>query len=552
MTGINQYLMEKLSEMGKRTYVAPDIPDKKLVNAINAFKFEGDRASIIGICDNTAFGSAKEGVLITGKKMIYREVLSSPVVIDFEDIRSVHYEVKVEVNKKGKERKNKIMQINKNDGEELLIKNLSLIDLEKLAEVLKGVVTQFDSYKEQSQLQPIEELSEELKIAYLKVIVNMAFDNDGVVDNNEFAEILQLMTRLNPNVVSRNEIRRYIGSIKHVEPLTMLVTTIDEHAPDGMLKSLHISLVKDLINIHASLTKSVPSEFPFLQKNRKIFQVTDDEIELVQMAIANDKKILSRSYTDKMITKNIKELSAKAGAVGVPLGAVYLSGSVIGLSATGITSGLATLGMGGVLGLSSMATGIGAVVVLGVITYKGIKTFAGSGVEEGDKRREIMLQEVIRQSQGTINMVIEDINFLSQELSTAIMAETVNKEQLNQLAMKFSQYINASKIIGKKSEQAEVDKARLRSPELLDLERLKALTKDHEKKQYYDYVISFYRKEKVVEEKDGKKMEREVLRLLPSCDLKEMEQLGQVFEELGYATTQAAIKGKLKGMFKND
>jgi len=74
----------------------------------------------------------------------------------------------------------------------------------------------------------------------------------------------------------------------------------------------------------------------------------------------------------------------------VPLGAVYLSGSVVGISAAGMTSGLATLGFGGALGLSSMATDIGAAVILGVVAYRGVKKFTQSATEEGDKRRELM------------------------------------------------------------------------------------------------------------------------------------------------------------------
>ncbi|MDP4086135.1 MAG: hypothetical protein Q8934_16155 [Bacillota bacterium] len=70
-------------------------------------------------------------------------------------------------------------------------------------------------------------------------------------------------------------------------------------------------------------------------------------------------------------------MAAKAGAVGVPMAAIYFSGSVIGLDATGITSELAALGMGGILGLSGIVTGIGAALLIGVGAYKGIKKVTG-------------------------------------------------------------------------------------------------------------------------------------------------------------------------------
>lgn len=549
MSGINQFLKEKLSEMGNRTYIAPEIDGKKLSNAVNAFKLDSDPATVIGICDNTLFGSAKDGFLLTGLKIFYKPTFESPIEISYDELEAVEHVELVSTNAKGKETKKSFLLFKKKNGEEIKAESVSLVNITKLAEILTGVITEFEDYEEQSQLQPIEELSESLKVAYIKVVVNMAFDNDGEVDDNEFAEILQLMTRLRLSVESRYLIRQYIGSADSMEPLSDLVEIIHSQAPDGMTKSLQISLVKDLISVNSSLTKNDSSDFGFLQNNRDIFQVSDAEIELAQMAIASDRKILDRAYTDTAISKSVKELTAKAGAVGVPLGAVYLSGSVMGLSAAGMTSGLATLGVGGALGLSSMATGIGTAVILGVVAYKGIKHLTGTGAEEGDKRRELMLQEVIRQSQRTINVVIEDINFLTNELSSALSAEHVTKEKLNQLAAKLSQYIRASKVIGTKTEQAEADKERLKSPEFLDVTRLKTLTKDHDKNKYFDFVMRFYREDVIQEEKDGSLVETTVLRLIESEDSREMEQLGQVFQLLDYASTQAAIKGKLKGMF---
>lgn len=549
MSGINQYLKERLSEMGNATYIAPDIPEKKLTNAVNAFKFNGDPSSIIGICDNTTFKSAKEGFLLTGLKIVYKEVFENPIEIYYENIESVDYLVDVKLDSKGKEKREESLRFNIKSGDAIEIKYGSEVNRAKLTEIINDVVSRFEDYEEQNQLEPIENLSEILKISYIKIIVNMAFDNDGEVDDREFAEILQLMTRLNLNLESRNEIRMYIGSIDNVEPVKELISIIRSESPDGMEKSIQISLVKDLISINSSLTKVDTVNFSFLQKNRDLFEISDEEIELAQMAIANDRKILDRTYTDTAITKSLKELSAKAGAVGVPLGAVYLSGSVMGLSAAGMTSGLATLGMGGVLGFSSMATGIGTAIILGVVAYKGIKHLTGSGVDEGDKRREIMLQEVIRQSQRTINMVIEDINFLSNELSCALASEHVTKEKLAQLSAKLSQFIRASQVIGSKTEQAETERARLRSPEFLDIDRLKALTSDHDKSKYFDFVMGYYKEDTLKEVKEGVIVERQTHRLIKSSNSKEMEQLGQVFELLDYASTQSAIKGKLKGFF---
>lgn len=548
MSGVNQYLKDEFSKMKGKIWLTPEIPEKKLSNAVNAFKYNGDPSTIIAILDNTTFGSAKEGFVISGGKLVYKEVFESPIEFLFDDIESFENIVTVTKNAKGKEKKSKVFKINKKGGEVYECKHGALIDTETLARILNGALEDFESYEEQNQLEPIESLSEDLKLAYLKVVVNMAFDNDGEVDNNEFSEILQLITRINLKADSRNQIRLYIAEPENMVPTSELVDILNKFSPDGMQKSLHISLVKDLLSVHSSLTQGQARDFEFLQKNKDFFCIGEQEIELAQMAIESDKKILDRNYDDKAIAKSVKALSAKAGAVGVPLGAVYLSGSVMGLSAAGMTSGLATLGMGGVLGLSSMATGIGAAVILGVVAYKGISRLANTGIEEGDKRREIMLQEVIRQSQKTVSMVIEDINLLTKELSEALSSEHVTKERLNQLGQKFKQYVQASKSINEKAEKAEVYKARLKSPEFLDVHRLRALTKEHDKKRYFDFVIGYYQ-EVVVEEDegDGEIVEKPVWKLVDCDNTRELEELGNIFELLGYSSAQSAIKGKLQG-----
>ena len=76
----------------------------------------------------------------------------------------------------------------------------------------------------------------------------------------------------------------------------------------------------------------------------------------------------------------------------MPLGAIYLSGSVTGLSAAGIVSGLAALGMGGVLGLSAMVTGIGVAIIVGGTTYKGVRWALSGSERHRASLREVMLQ----------------------------------------------------------------------------------------------------------------------------------------------------------------
>lgn len=61
---VNEILKEKLKSVGDdvlRTYIAPDIPEKKLHNAAKIIAGGIDENEIVGFVDGTLLGSAKEG-----------------------------------------------------------------------------------------------------------------------------------------------------------------------------------------------------------------------------------------------------------------------------------------------------------------------------------------------------------------------------------------------------------------------------------------------------------------------------------------------------------
>lgn len=71
------------------------------------------------------------------------------------------------------------------------------------------------------------------------------------------------------------------------------------------------------------------------------------------------------------------DVAAGLASAGVPIAAVAVSGSVFGLSAAGISSGLAALGLG--LG---MASGIGVAAAIGVGSYFGVRWLYRKVVED--------------------------------------------------------------------------------------------------------------------------------------------------------------------------
>lgn len=542
MNNVNIYLRENLGAVSeKRISIAPQIEDKKLNNAIKSFGYSGSPASVVALLDNTLLGSGKDGLFFTGEQVIYRPSFSDPITITYNSLANVEYIEKLTGSKGDKLEKS--ISLTKQDGSQISISALIDCDYKKLTEILSAVAKDFDEYKEEKQLVSINEMSEALKVAYLKSVINMAFANDDLIDDKEFAEILLLMTRLELTADSRFIVRSYMSSIASLTPLDQLIAQIDSECPDGQIKSLHISLVKDLINLYFSTGGREIGSFAFLQNNRNLLKVSDDEIELAVMAIKNDHNMLKDDFTDDQVINALKTLSAKAAAVGTPLAAVYLSGSVVGMSAAGLTSGLATLGMGGMLGLSSMATGIGVAVLIGVVAYKGMRRLTGANELDRTKRRELMLNEVIKQTQKTISLLIEDINHITTKLNEYILAHGTQDAQIKKLMSLMTQMTGAGAVLTEKSNTAQSSATKLRCAQYLDESKLKSLTREPTKADLYDFIMNFYEEKAFKEEKDGETREITKLVIKKNQPINDLENLAKAFEAVGYFNMTDVLKG---------
>lgn len=560
MSNVNVYLRENLGCISSNIHVAPQINEKKLNNAVKSFGFTGNPSTIVALYDNTVFGSAKEGILFTGEQLIYRGIFSDPISVPFATIASVEY-VEAVTGSKGNKIEESLL-IRRKESADLPITGLLSCDYRKLAETLQTCIQDFAEFKEERQLVPIDELDESLKVAYVQAVINMAYDNDQAIDDKEFAEVLQLMTRLNLSPDTRFTLRAYMASSDEQIPLAILLERIDNNSPVGQIKALHVSLVKDMINLYYSTGGRDITQFGFLQKNRELLKVSDEEIELAVMAIKNDYDMLREDLTDDQIVSALKLLSAKAAAVGTPLAAVYLSGSVVGMSAAGLTSGLASLGMGGLLGMSGMVTGIGVAVLIGVGAYAGIRKLTGANELTRFKRRELMLNEVIKQTQLTISLVMKDVNFVTVKLNEYIQAHGAQDAKVKQLVGLMAQMTGAGEVLTEKTDSAQAGATKLRCAQFLDESKLRSLTREATKAELYDLIMGFYEERSVVVARDEAGDQKTELKLCIKRDhkTKQLESLAQAFDAIGYfrvgdvllgTATEAVGKArdKLSGLF---
>lgn len=430
---INNYA-EKIIDTGtgSKFYRQYSIPEKKLENAINSYGEYIKKENVIGLIDTTILGSAKEGIIFTNGGICIKEAFASSKYICYDDIENV----KVTNKEKDKDcdrnlqiilKNNDIIDItssfyNKSVFKELLDRTIILRD--------KGKVSNTD------KVIALEYMNNIVKENYLKIIIAFMDLKDDEKEK-QVSELYSLMTQIKVDINLRQNILKYIGEEK--SDIKYILDKLDENTVNSSKEALQFSLIKDILRIAKCTDDELqPREIEFINGIAQRYNITKEQVEFLDEAIILDKKILSGEVKDSEIINGMKDLAANAGAVGVPVLAVYMSGSAVGLSAAGITSGLASLGLGGVLGLSSMVTGIGVAVLIGVGAYKGIRWITGGSERDKIKQREFLIQEAIKNNQETINNLVEDINTITLTVVELLKDVDKNKLKIDKLSKEIS------------------------------------------------------------------------------------------------------------------
>ena len=74
---------------GDRIYMPPNIPFDKLNNALSSYALGVNPPYVIALIDETPFGSAKEGMLITFDAIYVKETLEDAKIVRIQDIHSI-------------------------------------------------------------------------------------------------------------------------------------------------------------------------------------------------------------------------------------------------------------------------------------------------------------------------------------------------------------------------------------------------------------------------------------------------------------------------------
>ena len=554
---VESFIKEHISMVGGKAHIAPDIPAKKLDGAISAMAPGQNPDYVVAIVDTTLFGSGKEGALFTGE-YLYLHSLSGPAQkYQLREISGADYQVSQVKNG------DKVQTI---EHVSLCFKNGSATDITSILSgmSLKGFTNFINEMAESansedfvstSQVRPLSAMSPEIKKAYVKVLCNFSLANDSLIDSTEYAEIVSLMSRIEMDKDSRIEMRTYMISSDCTEDLSTLLDFLKEKIDDGVFEIAMQSLMKDCLFLHRKTDSTHEwSANPFLKDLQGKIDLSDAQVNTILEAIINDENILSQRKSDSEIQKAIKDTAAKAAAVGVPLTAIYFSGTM-GLSAAGLTSALAHLGLGGLLGFSPMVTGIGVAVLMGVGAYQGVKKVTGLKDLENNKQRELLLQEIIKNSQRSLDYLIEDVNEIAALLQKAIEKENQDEIKFQKLSAILTMLSKGAQGTSNQIQYAEKEKLLAKLPLSLrqtDRNRIIELTEGATKQKIRTLILNAYNEETELDENN---VSNTMYVLNDTLPITELESIYHALDGIGYFkvtdAAMASVKSAAKGFLSN-
>lgn len=501
---IKQRLLER-AKSDSSISVAPNIPEKKLVNAANKIANGIDPATIVAIQDTSLFENGKEGIVFTGTTMYIKRMLEETKTIPYNDMQTVDLSVEKKTDEKGKVHVTSTVTIKYNDNHTTkLVSQTDDKQLHFITEILNEIIESVDSFKDVVQIAKLEELGDDIIEMYISIVTNYLIADDGIISSAEYKELISLMARVNVSKESAKRLRNKRLQLAREgkaedfgELIKELNTRISEKNVDH--KGIDQSLFFDLLLVRKENIDNW-KEDTLLRNLQDLLVVSDEQVEVGIRKIKDDERIVSERMEDSQIKQITNELVALAGGAGVTLAALAVTGGV----STGIWGGLLTLGL---LPTGSMLLGLAAIGGVGYGAYKGIKYFSGTSEYEKSGIRIAALQGAIEMNKKATTYIIEDINALIEEIND-ITKELSEKNERGNKVKELKERLGLLEKTAASAESFNDDNKKnnyeiylSKLPKVLPVERFRELNKlSAQKVKINEIIMSIYKENKTTDE----------------------------------------------------
>ncbi|WP_431883598.1 TerB family tellurite resistance protein [Micromonospora gifhornensis] len=320
----------------------------------------------------------------------------------------------------------------------------------KVVEVRDGLSAR--TSRDRADVGDLSALTADGKLLYCRVLVSLALV-DGLLDPREIANLYLFASMIGLDDEARSQLRsditgaqRDTASRAGIPDATVeLARELRDLLDEDQREPVFTVLVRDLVRISRADRHAADAEREriVLVAELVFTESAGQVVEATERFVVTEEDFASGRITTSQLEAATKDIAVKAAAFGAPIAAISLAGSVSGLSGAGITSGLAALGFGGLLGLSAMATGIGTVVILGVVVHQGARYVLATNEREREKRREHLIQQVIKNHQQAMAELTDDIAGLARRMDAYLTQTTRNEERLATLRAELAAFQSA-------------------------------------------------------------------------------------------------------------
>ncbi|HJN36463.1 MAG: TerB family tellurite resistance protein [Prochlorococcus sp.] len=185
---------------------------------------------------------------------------------------------------------------------------------------------------------PLLDYPEEAQIAYISLLGELAYI-DRQFDEHERELLEEKMEQL--GISDQGKARVYAAVYDLRDSQREAILTGIKALADS---DLRFTLIADLFIMSLSNGYISVEEQEYILKIGRELEIQDEQINAIKQVQLNLWKLRNSPSNSELFKNLIRESASSLAGAGVPIAAVASAGSVFGLSAAGLTSGLAALG----------------------------------------------------------------------------------------------------------------------------------------------------------------------------------------------------------------
>lgn len=388
--------------------IVPDILEQILLNLSNLFEKQVDPKLIIGIIDTSVMHNGKQGYIFTGEKMCVING-ESKEIIELGDIENVSMQ-KINVNEGQEEPEpcfEDAIRITFNDNHNTIIRQFPLKPVFEILKQIKEETTQFEATDQRVKQDSMSEIG---KMNYAKIAVNYLMADDGIIDANEYASLIALISEFTFSEQLTNELREYrLGNMEPQET-KYLIDALIEEVPSGSREAVSLSLIYSILTLKKETVANWGKD-AVLNEFQNYLGIPTNKVQFMVTKLLNEIRIEKERLSDAKVSELASNTLAAGSAIGFPFAALATTGAIAGLGGT--SGGLFLLAA---VSTGTMIAGITAIGAASFGVYKGVKYLSGADTAEKYIYRQSKLQASLINQQKTTNMLLQDINWLTGEL----------------------------------------------------------------------------------------------------------------------------------------